>query len=82
MVKKRTSTPKTDNNLKRTKRKTICFNNYEAEALGKYFKKYKVENQSRFMRESILKVVLKKFSDDYPTLWDQPGISLQTNLRF
>jgi len=68
---------KLDDNLKRKNRKTICFNNYEIQALNKYFKKYKVYNQSKLMREAILKSVLKKFSDDYPTLWDQPGISVQ-----
>jgi hypothetical protein len=79
MEKKRKAINKVDSNYKRTKRKTICFNNYEIEALNKYYKKYKIDNRSKFMRESIMKVVLKKFSDDYPTLWDQPGISLTTN---
>lgn len=67
-------------NLKRKKRKTICFNSLEIEALNKYYKKYRIDNQSKFMREVIMKTVLKKFSDDYPTLWEQPGISMQTTL--
>ncbi len=71
-----------DENLKRKKRKTICFNNLEIQALEKYYKKYRLQNQSKFMREAIMKTVLKKFSDDYPTLWEQPGISMQTTLRF
>lgn len=60
----------------------MLFNSLEIQALDKYFKKYKVANQSKFMRETIMKVVLKKFSDDYPTLWDQPGVSTQTQLHF
>jgi hypothetical protein len=69
-------------NLKRKTKKTILLNNLEVQALEKYFKKYKVANQSKFIRETIMKVVLKKFSDDYPTLWDQPGVNAQTQLRF
>jgi hypothetical protein len=66
--------------LIRTKRKTILFNTLENQALDKYLKKYNVENQSKFMREAIMKTVLKKFSDDYPTLWDQPGVAPQLRL--
>lgn len=71
-----------DEKLKRSKKKTFSLNTHESQALEKYFKKYKVGNQSKFMRETIMKVVLKKFSDDYPTLWDQPGIAYQPGLRF
>jgi hypothetical protein len=71
-----------DDNLKRRNRKTINFNNHELKALEKYYKKYKIDNQSKFMRETIMKTILKKFSDDYPTLWDQPGMAVQTALRF
>jgi hypothetical protein len=79
-LKSRKAKRKIDDNLKRKTRKTICFNNYEIQALNKYFKKYKIENQSKLMREAILKSVLKKFSDDYPTLWDQPGITMHTSV--
>ena len=72
----------TDENYKRKYSKTLLLNNYEIQALDKYFKKYKITNKSKFMRESIMKVVLKKFSDDYPTLWDQPGIAIQTRISF
>jgi ABC-type multidrug transport system ATPase subunit len=70
-----------DDKLKRSKKKTILLNSHESQALDKYFKKYKISNQSKFMRETIMKVVLKKFSDDYPTLWDQPGVPLQAGYR-
>ena len=72
----------TDENYKRKNQKSILLNNYEIQALDRYFKKYKITNKSKFMRESIMKVVLKKFSDDYPTLWDQPGVAVQTRLSF
>ena len=68
------------NSLVRSKRKTILFNTLENQAFEKYLKKYNVENQSKFMREAIMNTVLKKFSDDYPTLWDQPGVTPQLRL--
>jgi len=71
-----------DENYKRKNAKTLLLNNYEIQALERYFKKYKITNKSKFMRESIMKVVLKKFSDDYPTLWDQPGVAIQTRISF
>ena len=74
--------PAKRDSLKREKRKTILLNDMESKALDKYFSKYKIENQSKFMREAIMKVVLKKFSDDYPTLWDQPGIVIQPRFSF
>jgi hypothetical protein len=80
-VKSKRNHKRVDENLKRTNRKTICFNNYELQALNKYFRKYRVDNKSKLMREAILKSVLKRFSDDYPTLWDQPGIAVQTAIQ-
>lgn len=66
-----------DEKFKRVKKKSILLNSHESQALEKYIKKYKISNQSKFMREAIMKVVLKKFSDDHPTLWDQPGVAFQ-----
>jgi hypothetical protein len=55
-------------------------NSYELQALNKYCKKYKVENKSKFIRESVMNVIMKKFSDDYPSLWEQPGTEYQLRL--
>ena len=66
--------------LKRKQKKVILLNNLEVQALDKYFKKYKIDNQSKFLRETIMRSVLKKFSDDYPTLWDQPGVAAHARL--
>ncbi|HOT13782.1 MAG TPA: hypothetical protein PK252_03370 [Bacteroidales bacterium] len=62
------------NKFVRNKRKTILLNTMENEALDAYFKKYKVQNKSRFMRETLMRVILNRFANDYPTLWDQPGV--------
>ena len=71
---------KRNDTLKRKQKKVILLNNLEVQALDKYFKKYKIDNQSKFMRETIMRTILKKFSDDYPTLWDQPGVTAHARL--
>ena len=48
-------------------------------ALNYYFEKYHVRNQSRFMRETIMRSILAKFDEDYPTLFDaRPNLFTQT----
>lgn len=59
--------------LPRTKRATITFNELELLAIEKYCKKYKVQNKAKFMRETIMRAVLTRFTEDYPTLWDHPN---------
>jgi hypothetical protein len=59
-----------ESDLKRINKKVIAFNNKELKAIDIYCKKYRVDNKTRFMREAIIKVILKKFDEDYPTLWD------------
>lgn len=56
--------------LRRTKRSSILFNQRENEALNLYCEKYKIKNKSKFMRELIMTEILKKFDEDYPTLFE------------
>jgi len=77
-VKKRVSK---DLNLKRVNKQTLSFNNLEMQAISKYCKKYRVSNKARFFREAIISQVLKKFDDDYPTLWDQPGLFADNRVK-
>ncbi len=58
--------------FKRQHRQSFRLNDLEYKALMKYYKKYKVNNRARFLREAIMSIVLKKFDDDYPTLFDMP----------
>ncbi len=46
-------------------------NNREAKALGIYCNRYRVKNKSEFMRETIMKAILKRFEDEHPTLWEE-----------
>lgn len=55
------------------KRKNVLrfkVNDLELEALEKYCKKYRIKNKSQFIRETIFSIIIKKFEDDYPTLFD------------
>ena len=53
--------------------KTITFSLNEPEylAIQKYCSKYKIKNRARFLRESVMKVVLYRLSEDYPTLFGE-----------
>lgn len=55
------------------------FNPREAEALNGYFRKYKVKNRSKFMREVIITAVLRKFDEDYPSLFENETPDLFTS---
>ena len=57
--------------LKRTNMVQILFNDLEMEALNKYFKKYRISNRSKFIRETVIKAVLKRFEEDYPSLFEE-----------
>ena len=55
--------------LLRINKKSILFNNRELKAIESYCHKYRIGNRSKFMREAIITSILKKFDDDYPTLF-------------
>lgn len=61
---------KKDEKLRRTNRTSILFNQREQEAINLYCEKYKINNKSKFMREAIMTEVLKRFDEDYPTLFE------------
>jgi hypothetical protein len=60
-----------EDRLKRTNRLSLMLNNREAKALGIYCNRYRVKNKSEFMRETIMKAILKRFEDEHPTLWEE-----------
>lgn len=70
---------KPEEQLKRIHRKSIMFNRKELNALNRYCRKYKIKNQSKFMRETIISAILKKFDEDYPSLFeDQPNAVMES----
>jgi len=66
---------KKEENLKRIHRKSILFNKRELNAINHYCRKYKIKNRSKFMRETIISTILRKFDEDHPSLFeDQPNL--------
>jgi len=61
---------KREKDLLRVNQISILFNNRELKAIEAYCSKYKVKNRSRFLRETILTEILKKFDEDYPSLFE------------
>ena len=72
---------KKDDSLKRVYRKSILFNKREIQAIEHYCKKYKITNKSKFMREIIITSVLKKFDEDYPSLFEKKPTLFNQNLK-
>jgi hypothetical protein len=62
--------------LKRNNRLSLMLNNREAKALGVYCTRYRVRNKSEFLRETIMRAILKRFEDEHPTLWEDPEPTL------
>ena len=54
----------------RTHHVTILLNDSEMRALSRYCDRYGVKNRSRFVREAVMRSVLKQFEKDAPTLFD------------
>lgn len=63
--------------MKRVHRQSFLLNAREMRAIKRYCEKYKVDNKSKFIRETVVTAILKKFDDDHPTLF---GIDENPNL--
>ncbi len=46
-------------------------NDEEMRMVDRYLSRYKIENRSRWYRETILSHVLKMLEEDYPTLFNE-----------
>jgi len=46
-------------------------NHRELKALGIYCNRYRVKNKSEFLRETVMKAILKRFDDEHPSLWEE-----------
>ena len=60
-----------EDRLRRTNRLSIMLNKREMRALGIYCNRYRVKNKSEFLRETIMKAILKKFEEEHLTLWEE-----------
>ena len=69
MAKKKTPPPPKRNSL-RTHRHICTLNDEENRALNRYMAKYKVQNKSKFIRETLMIAIIRKLELDHPTLFD------------
>ncbi|MDR3706502.1 MAG: hypothetical protein P4L28_11420 [Paludibacteraceae bacterium] len=70
MKKKTTKEPiKQRTTSTRKNRVAFMLNDEEMKALNRFITTYKVKNKSRFVRETLMTVILKKFEEDHPTLF-------------
>lgn len=63
--------------MKRVHRQSFMLNAREMRAINRYCEKYRVSNKAKFMRETIVTAILKKFDEDHPTLF---GLDEKPNL--
>ncbi len=59
-----------EDRLRRTNRLSLMLNNREMRALGIYCNRYRIRNKSGFLRETIMKAILKRFEEEHPSLWE------------
>jgi hypothetical protein len=62
--------------LRRINRLSLMLNDREMKALGIYCSRYRVKNKSEFLRETVMKAILKRFEEEHPTLWEEPEATL------
>lgn len=67
-----------DDRLKRSNRLTIMLNNREQRALNIYCQRFRVKNRSKFLRETVMTAILKRFDDELPSLWEDVDSNLFT----
>jgi hypothetical protein len=60
-----------EDRLRRTNRLSLMLNKREMRALGIYCNRYRVKNKSEFLRETIMKAILKRFEEEHPSLWEE-----------
>lgn len=48
----------------------FMLNDAENKALNRYINQYNVTNKSKFIRETLMQAILRKFEEDAPTLFD------------
>jgi len=57
--------------MKRTSRLTLTLNSREMKALSVYCSRYRIQNRAGFLRETLMKEIVRRFNDEHPTLWEE-----------
>ena len=59
------------NDTVRSARLTCLVSEEEMRIIDSYLRKYKIENKSRWMRETLLAFIHQNLDQDYPTLFNE-----------
>lgn len=72
-VKKNRKTVQEATRIKMTRknRVVISLNDKEMAVLNRFYEKYKISNKTKWLRETIILTVLKRFEADAPTLFSE-----------
>jgi hypothetical protein len=65
-----------EDRLKRTNRLSLMLNKREKRALSIYCSRYRIKNKSEFLRETIMKAIIKRFEEEHPSLWEENEATL------
>jgi hypothetical protein len=65
-----------EDGLKRKNRFSFLLNSREMRAIEIYCERYRIKNKSEFMRETIMKAIIKRFDEEYPSLWGENELTL------
>jgi hypothetical protein len=57
--------------MRRTSRLTLTLNSREMKALSVYCSRYRIQNKAGFLRETLMKEIVRRFNDEHPTLWEE-----------
>ncbi len=55
---------------KRSNVHMFALNDQENKALNRFLEKYKIQNKSKFIRETLMSTIIRKMESDSPTLFD------------
>ncbi|MDL2265688.1 hypothetical protein LJC57_10395 [Parabacteroides sp. OttesenSCG-928-G07] len=58
-------------NQPRVHKVAFMLNDDEQKAVDRYLSRYKIENKSRWYRETIMSHILRTLEEDYPTLFNE-----------
>lgn len=68
---KKVETKEPQMKMVRRNRVVISLNDKEMAVLNRFYGKYKITNKTKWLRETIILTVLKKFESDAPTLFSE-----------
>ena len=68
-MKRKTKNPTKARDLTRKNTLAVMLNDEEMKALNRFIERYKIQNKSRFVREAVMTVILRKMEEDHPTLF-------------